>query len=144
MILKNFPEFARIILVKKDGQPVASGLVLAFKDRLYVPSAAAYVSALKYCPNHALYWEVIKKACEEGRRYFDFGRSKIDSNTFKFKKQWVPTPTSLYWQYHLGHLEKLPSIDPSNPKYKLFISLWRRLPLSVANYFGPKLIRNFP
>jgi len=144
MIFKSFPETTRIILVNLDGQPVAGGLVLAFKDRLYVPSAAAYMSALKYCPNHALYWEVIKKGCEEGYRYFDFGRSRIGSNTYKFKQQWVPTPTSLSWQYHLARVEKLPSINPSNPKYELFINLWRKLPLSIANYLGPKIIRNFP
>ncbi len=144
MIFEAFPETARIILVKKDEQPVAGGLVLAFKDRLYVPSAAAYRSALKYCPNHALYWEVIKKSCEEGCRYFDFGRSKIGSSTFKFKQQWVPTPTSLTWQYYLARAKKMPSIDPSNPKYKLFINIWKKLPLSVANYLGPKIIRNFP
>ena len=143
-IFKSFPESARIILVKKDGQPVAGGLVLAFKDRLYVPSAAAYASALKYCPNHALYWEAIIKGCEEKCRYFDFGRSRVGSNTFKFKQQWVSAPTTLSWQYHLVRVDKLPSINPSNPKYSLFIKLWKMLPLSVANFLGPKIIRNFP
>lgn len=143
-IFKEFPDSARIILVKKDEKPVASGLVLSFKDRLYVPSAAAYVDALKYCPNHALYWAVINKGIEEECRYFDFGRSKIDSSTFKFKQQWVPTPTTLRWQYYLARARKLPSINPSNPKYNIFINLWKKLPLSAANYLGPKIIRNFP
>lgn len=143
-ILKTFPTAAEIIIIKKDGKAIAGGLVLAFKGRLYVPSAAAYRSALRYCPNHALYWEVIKRGCAEGYKYFDFGRSKIDSSTFKFKQQWVPTPTSLAWQYYLARAKNMPSINPSNPKYKLFINIWRKLPLRVANYLGPKIIKNFP
>lgn len=143
-IFEAFPDTTRIIIVKKDECPIAGGLVLAFKDRLYVPSAAAYASALRYCPNHALYWEVIRKGCEEGFRYFDFGRSKIGSGTYNFKRQWVSTPTKLAWQYYLSPGQKMPSINPSNPKYRLFINIWKRLPLPIANYLGPKIIRNFP
>ncbi len=143
-ILNTFPDTAKIIIVKKDEKAIAGGLALAFKDRLYVPSAAAYRSALKFCPNHALYWEVIKKGCEEGYKYFDFGRSKMDSNTFKFKKQWVLNPTQLKWQYYLNRASEIPSINPSSPKYRLFINIWTKLPLSIANYLGPKVIRNFP
>jgi FemAB-related protein (PEP-CTERM system-associated) len=143
-ILTTFPDTAKLIIVKKDEKPVAGGLLLSFKDRLYVPSAASYDSALKYCPNHALYWEVIKKGCRENYRYFDFGRSRIDSSTYNFKKQWVPAPTQLKWQYYLARTRDIPAINPSSPKYSLFINIWKMLPLSVANYLGPRIIRNFP
>jgi len=143
-ILKVFPGTAQIILVKKDEESIAGGLVLAFKDRLYVPSAAAYRSALKFCPNHALYWEVVKKGCDEGYEYFDFGRSRIDSSTYKFKIQWVPEPTQLKWQYHLARAKEMPKINPGSPKYRLFINIWKKLPLSAANYLGPRVIKNFP
>jgi FemAB-related protein (PEP-CTERM system-associated) len=143
-ILEVFPKSAQIILVKKDKQPVAGGLLLSFKNRLYIPSAAAYRSALKYCPNHALYWETIKKGCREGFEYFDFGRSALDSNTFKFKRQWVPVPTQLVWQYYLSRIKEIPSINPSNPRYNFFINAWKKMPLKLANYLGPKVIRNFP
>jgi len=143
-ILESFPETARIILVKKGNLTIASGLVLRFKDRLYVPSASAYRSFLKYCPNHALYWAVIKKGCEEGHKLFDFGRSAIDSSTYKFKIQWVPQPTQLTWQYYLWRIGEIPAINPHNPKYRLFINMWQRLPLPIANFLGPKLIKNFP
>jgi len=143
-ILRVFPKSAGIILVKKEKQAVAGGLLLSFKDRLYIPSAAAYKSALRSCPNHALYWEVIKKGCREGYECFDFGRSGVGSSTYNFKKQWVPEPTPLIWQYYLARTDNIPSINPSNPKYSLFINVWKKLPLSAANYLGPKIIRNFP
>ena len=144
LILERLSDSARIILTKKDEKVVAAGLVLNFKDRLYAPSAASYDSALKFCPNHALYWDVIRFGCEQGYKYFDFGRSTVDSNTFNFKRQWTPEPTPLCWQYYFNGIKETPSINPGNPKYKLFINIWRRLPLLAANFLGPKVIRNFP
>jgi FemAB-related protein (PEP-CTERM system-associated) len=143
-ILNVFNDSAKIVLVRMEDKVIAGGLVLSFKDRLYVPSASSYRSYLKYCPNHALYWRVIKDGCKQGYRHFDFGRSTWESNTFKFKKQWTPTPTQLNWQYHLNRASEIPSVNPDNPKYRFFISLWRKLPLPIANTLGPKLIRNFP
>ena len=87
--------------VKKDDQVIAGGLVLFSGDQLYVPSASAYSQYLKLCPNHALYWDVIRLGCEQGYRWFDFGRSTVESNTYSFKKQWVADPTQLHWQYDL-------------------------------------------
>jgi len=143
-ILTRFKDTARLILVRMGDEVIAGGLVLSFKDRLYVPSASAYRSHLKYCPNHALYWRVIKDGCEEGYGVFDFGRSSWDSGTFIFKKQWVPEPSQLNWQYYLNRVDELPSINPDNPKYRLFIRMWQKLPLPLANVIGPRLIKNFP
>jgi serine/alanine adding enzyme len=143
-ILENLSDSARLIIVRKGGSAIAAGLVLSFKDRLYIPSASAYREFLKYCPNHALYWSVIRDACEQGYKYFDFGRSSWHSGTFNFKKQWVPSPTQLTWQYYLHKAGSVPAISPDNPKFRLFINIWRRLPLPVANFLGPKVIRNFP
>lgn len=143
-ILTYAPNIAKIILVKKEGDAIAGGLLLSFKDRLYVPSASSYRESLKFCPNHALYWAVIEKGCREGYQYFDFGRSTWNSDTFNFKKQWTPDPVQLVWQYSLHKSQDMPAINPDNPKYRLFIKTWRKLPLSVANFLGPKVIKNFP
>ena len=36
---------------------------------------------------------------------------------------------------------KVPDNNPNNPKYRYFISAWKRLPLAVANVIGPRLVR---
>ena len=143
-IFDELADSARIVLVFNQKMPIAGGLLLAFKDMLYVPSASSYNEFLKFCPNHALYWQVIKYGCENGYRYFDFGRSTWNSPTFNFKKQWVSPPIQLNWQYTLTRTEAIPAMNPDNPKYKTLISLWRRLPLWLTNFLGPKVIRNFP
>jgi FemAB-related protein (PEP-CTERM system-associated) len=143
-VLSTFKEKSSLILVQKDGVTIAAGLVLSFGGKLYVPSASSYRSARIYCPNHALYWEVIKRGCREGHRYFDFGRSTKDAPTYRFKKQWVPDPTQLVWQYHLNLADRAPTASDRSAKYRLMINLWRRLPVWVANLLGPRVIRNFP
>ncbi|MCX6834199.1 MAG: FemAB family PEP-CTERM system-associated protein [candidate division Zixibacteria bacterium] len=143
-VLTHFPDSARVIQVKKDNGIIAGGLLLSFKDRLYVPSASANRDFLGTCPNHALYWRVIEDGCREKYRWFDFGRSAVDSGTYRFKQQWVPEPVRLHWQYSLNLAKTIPEINPRNPKYRLFINMWRRMPLPLANFLGPKVIRNFP
>jgi len=144
LILTLLADSSKLILVKLNERVVAAGLLLWHKGRYYVPSASSYRDAIKMCPNHALYWRVIKDACEQGGELFDFGRSSWDSNTFKFKKQWSPEPVQLTWQYYLNRAEEVPIINPTNPKYRLFISMWKKLPLGIANAIGPKVMRNFP
>ncbi len=143
-ILTEFKDGAELILVKKDEQTIAGGLVLISDERMYVPSASSYREFLKFCPNHALYWTVIERACKEGKQFFDFGRSSWNANTFKFKKQWMPEPTQLTWQYYLHEVDEVPHISPQNSKYKFFVNTWRKLPLPIANFLGPKVIKNFP
>lgn len=143
-ILTDFQSDAELILVHKDGETIAGGLVLITEDCMYVPSASSYRHMLKFCPNHALYWAVIERACREGKRIFDFGRSSWNANTFNFKKQWMPEPTQLTWQYHLHTIDEVPHISPQNSKYQFFVNMWQKLPLPLANFLGPKVIKNFP
>lgn len=142
--IRRFPDDAEIILVRHQDSVVAGGLILSFKDRQYVPSASAYRWSLKYCPNMALYWAAIKRACEQGYRHFDFGRSSWDSGTFRFKKQWGAAPEQLVWQYYLNKERDVPQISPDNPKYKTAIRLWKKMPMPLANLLGPRIIKNFP
>jgi serine/alanine adding enzyme len=143
-ILSEFRETARLIIVRKEGAVTAAGLVLAFKDSLYVPSASAYRRMLEFCPNHALYWAVIEDGFATGFKYLDFGRSSIESGTYNFKKQWGALPQQLHWQYSLLKTKELPTLNPADSNYQLLIKIWQKLPLSVANVLGPLVIRNFP
>jgi len=33
-------------------------------------------------------------------------------------------------------------VNPLNPKYRLFISLWQRMPLALANLIGPHIVKS--
>jgi len=75
---------------------------------------------------------------------FDFGRSSRDSNTLRFKKQWGAQPHELYWHYWLPEGRELPALNPNNPKFRLMVEAWKRLPLWVANRLGPGIVKDIP
>ena len=72
---------------------------------------------------------------------FDFGRSKVDTGAYAFKKNWGFNPEPWTYEYKLRRVEEIPDINPLNPKYRLFIAAWKRLPLPIANLVGPYIVR---
>jgi FemAB-related protein (PEP-CTERM system-associated) len=143
-ILTYFPDKSEIALVKLKDKVIGGGLILYFKDMLTVPSASSLGAYLSLCPNNLLYWEIIQRGCLKGFKKFDLGRSTWNSGTFSFKSQWVKEPTQLFWQYYLNKLKDLPELNPESSKFSLGIKLWKKLPLSWANFIGPKIVRNLP
>jgi len=143
-ILETFPETTRIISVMLGERTVASGIMSWFRDRLEVPWASSLRDYREMCPNNLLYWEAIRFAISNGSGKFDFGRSTPGEGTYRFKKQWGAIACPLYWQYLLKDGEELPELNTKNPKYKLAIRLWQRMPLVVTNALGPLLVKNIP
>jgi serine/alanine adding enzyme len=91
-----------------------------------------------------LTWEIIRNGCEKGFKYFDFGRSRWDSGTALFKRQWGAQPSPLFYEYYLPGGGSLPDQDPTNPKFRLAIALWKRLPVFAAKALGPFIVRDIP
>jgi FemAB-related protein (PEP-CTERM system-associated) len=143
-ILQAFPARSRLFVVRHRGAPVAAAFVIGYRGRLEIPWASSLREANAIGVNMLLYWHVLEYACRERYTVFDFGRSTIDAGTFKFKKQWGAEPHQLYWHYWLRGGGEPPVINPSNPKYRLAVAAWQRLPLPVANLLGPLLVRNLP
>jgi FemAB-related protein (PEP-CTERM system-associated) len=143
-ILREFSDSAFILVARLDGQPVAAGFFLGFRDKLEIPWAGSLREFNRIAVNMALYWNGLRRAIEKGYRWFDFGRSSTDSGTYRFKRQWGAEPVQLYWHYWLREGGELPSITPSNPKYRLAINMWQRLPVPVAGSLGPVIAKYLP
>jgi hypothetical protein len=88
-----------------------------------------------------MYWAVMRRACEGGLRNFDFGRSKVGTGSYAFKRHWGFEPRPLHYEHRLLRLDKIPEINPLNPKYGPMVAAWKRLPLPVANAVGPLIAR---
>jgi FemAB-related protein (PEP-CTERM system-associated) len=143
-VLATFPERARICTVYRGAKPLASGLVLGFRDTLEIPWASSLREYNSSCANMLLYWGVLRYACDAGYAFFDFGRSAPCSGTCRFKAQWGAKPRPLYWYYWLREGGDLPALHPENPKYHLAIQLWKRMPLPLSRALGPLLARSMP
>ena len=81
--------------------------------------------------NDFKYWELMRRACERGLKTFDYGRSKKDTGSYSFKKNWGFEPQPLHYEYRLYRGDAIPQNNPANPKYRAFIGLWRRLPIGA-------------
>lgn len=143
-ILETFPSQSRVFVVRLAKAPVAAGLVIGHGDALEIPWASSLREANALSVNMLLYWKALEYACEQGYSKFDFGRCTPDSGTYRFKKQWGAQPVQLYWHYWMRDGGEPPLLNHSNPKYRLAVAAWQRLPLPIANFLGPHLVRNLP
>ena len=137
-----FPSANEVTTVLHEGRPVAAVLNFHFRDEVIPYYGGGTREARQVAANDFMYWEVMRRAgAERGARLFDFGRSKSGTGAFDFKKNWGFTAQPLHYCYQLREGARLPEHNPTNPKYKLMIAAWRRLPLPVANLLGPPIVR---
>ena len=143
-ILGQFPDASQLFIVRCQDRPVAAALAVWFRETLEIPWASSIHHYRALCPNNFLYWEAIRWAIHHGFRQFDFGRSTVGEGTYKFKEQWGAQPVPLYWQYRLRQGASLPDLSPKNPKYRLAVELWRRCPVSITRWIGPRIVKHIP
>jgi FemAB-related protein (PEP-CTERM system-associated) len=143
-MLAAFPDRARIHVVSLKATPVAAGLTFQTRATVEIPWASSIRDFNALCPNHLLYWSILADAGERGCATFDFGRSTPNEGTYKFKEQWGAQAVPLHWEYGLVDRATLPDTGPTNPKFQLAVSAWKKLPLAVATRVGPFIVRAIP
>ncbi|WP_196159531.1 FemAB family XrtA/PEP-CTERM system-associated protein [Reinekea sp. G2M2-21] len=126
-----------------SGKPVSCGFLLGHNNTLEIPWASTLKSANHMNINMWTYHQILEFSVKNGYQFFDFGRSTKDAPTYRFKKQWGAEPIPHYW-YYPGASETINTANPDNPKYKLLITIWKRLPLFVTNLIGPTIIKSIP
>jgi FemAB-related protein (PEP-CTERM system-associated) len=124
------------------GRPLSSVLSFYFRDEVLPYYAGDDESARDLAANDFKYWELMRRAVARGLKVFDYGRSKHGTGSFAFKKNWGFEPKPLHYEYCLYKADGIPQNNPTNAKYKLMIATWRRLPIGVANWLGPFIVRN--
>lgn len=143
-MLRMFPKEARLCCIYLQDQVLAGGFLYGFKHTVEIPWASSDRRYARMAPNMMLYGAVLKYACEQGYRIFDFGRSSKESGTYRFKEQWGAKPIQLHWYYWLQSGERLPELNPQNQKYRLAIEAWKRMPLGLTTWIGPYLAKYLP
>jgi hypothetical protein len=125
------------------GDDVAGVLSFYFRGEVlpYYGGSVGRARTIRGC-NHFMYWELMRRSVDEGVLGFDFGRSKRGTGPFEFKKHFGFQPQPLPYEYYLVEADAVPDINPGNPRYRLLVEAWRRLPLPVANLLGPPLARS--
>ncbi len=124
-------------VVEHQGRGVAAVVSFYFRDQVLPYYGGGTPEARALGAMAFMYWDLMRSATERGAKIFDFGRSKLGSGSFDFKKFYGFTPEPLHYRYHLVQAQSLPDINPLNPKYQLFIKVWKQLPLPLAEWMGP-------
>jgi FemAB-related protein (PEP-CTERM system-associated) len=131
-----------VLMITHEGEDVAGVMSFYFRDEVLPYYGGSISQARSLKANDFMYWELMRRSGEQGIRIFDYGRSKEGTGSYSFKKNWGFVPEPLHYEYYLVKADKVPEINPMNPKYQLFIKAWKKLPLPVANLVGPMLARN--
>ncbi|MDE2228329.1 MAG: FemAB family PEP-CTERM system-associated protein [Alphaproteobacteria bacterium] len=140
-IKAEFGDAVEISTVSGPDGPATALMSFFFKDRVLPYYGGAVPAARRLHAYDVMYWALMQRAAAGGVRVFDFGRSKRGTGSFDYKTYWGFAPQPLGYQYRLVERTDLPEINPLNPKYRLMVGTWRRLPLALANRLGPLVAR---
>lgn len=136
----EFGDRCDVLTVEKDNKAVSSVLNFYYKGHVLPFYGGGLHEARALKSNDFMYYQLMCNAKRERQcEFFDFGRSKNDSGAFKYKRTWGMDPVPLHYQFFLVNAEQLPNLSPNNPKYKLFIQLWQKMPVWVSRIVGPFL-----
>lgn len=142
-LLQVFGDDCEILTVSTpEGKPLSSVLSFYFRDEVLPYYAGDDEAARNFAANDFKYWELMRRSCERGLKVFDYGRSKVGTGPYSFKKNWGFEPQALHYEYCLYKRDSIPQNNPNNAKYKLLIETWRRMPIGLANLIGPHIVRN--
>ena len=142
-LLSTFGDACEVLTIADaEDRPVSGVLSFYFRGEVLPYYAGDTTKARDLAANDFKYWELMRRACEQGIRVFDFGRSKRGTGSFAFKKNWGFEPVPLAYEYRLYKRDSVPQNNPSNPKFGALIAVWRRLPRPVVDVLGPIFVRN--
>ncbi len=141
LLMDAFGPDIDIVTVLNGDRAVASVMNFYFRDTVLPYYGGGLPAARAVAGNDFMYWEVMRRAVERGYRAFDFGRSKRGTGAFAFKKNWGFEPAPLIYEFKLCKLDAIPEVNPLNPKYRLLIAAWKRLPVPLAKLIGPPIVR---
>ncbi|MEO1291740.1 MAG: FemAB family XrtA/PEP-CTERM system-associated protein [Pseudomonadota bacterium] len=140
-IQETFGDAVEVSAIHGPSGPVSALLSFYDGETVLPYYAGALPEARRVHAFDYMYWMLMERAVARGARIFDFGRSKIGTGPYDYKGYWGFEPTPLSYQYHLVTADALPNVNPNNPKYRLFVENWKRLPVPLANRLGPWFAR---
>jgi FemAB-related protein (PEP-CTERM system-associated) len=142
LLVEAFGPDCDVVTITLEGRVVASVLNFYFRDEVLPYYGGGTAEARSVGGNDFMYWEVLRRAVENGCKVFDYGRSKVGSGSYDFKRNWGFEAAPLNYRYKLVRASRLPENNPNNPKYRVFIQAWQRMPRAMANLIGPHIVRN--
>jgi len=140
-VIDAFGPNADILNVRNDREVVASVLSLYWRGTVMPYWGGGLASARSLRANEMMYFALMNHARSRGCTRFDFGRSKLGTGPYSYKKNWGFEPEALTYARWLAEGETPRDTNPTSAKYRLQVDLWKKLPLWAANRIGPLIAR---
>jgi len=129
-----------VLIVEASAQPIAAAVFLAWNGTVIYKFGASDAAFWSLRPNHVLFWHAIRVACEEGYRWFDFGRTDVGQSGLRdFKLSWGATEESLVYRMLGGKPEQVSVGD--GMATRVLGPVIRHGPLLVCRAVGETLYR---
>ena len=135
--LDEFGDRADIVIVWRQGRPLAALLSFYAGGTCQPFWGGGTREARQTRANDLVYYEVMRRAIARGCTRADFGRSKLGTGPWSRKKVWGFKETPLVYAVR-GEARET---NPLDPRYRLKIAAWQKLPLWLANRLGPPIAR---
>src|SRR5262249_59613082 len=93
------PGMGSVLVVETPaGDPIAAAVFVAWNGTVVYKFGASDASSWSLRPNHLLFWHAIRTACEQGCRWFDFGRTDLGQEGLRnFKLSWGAAEEPLFY-----------------------------------------------
>ena len=144
ILINEFGDNAGILYIEYENRTIAGVLFFTYKDTIYPYFSGSNGNFNFTNSNNLMYFELMKYALKIGLRNFDFGRSRINTGSGKFKQNMGFEPTPLHYYFFSPKQDQIPNINPSNRKFDLISKIWTKLPLPLTEFLGPKIVKRIP
>jgi FemAB-related protein (PEP-CTERM system-associated) len=137
----GFPGICSVFLARRGREALSGCLAFVHKGAVHPFYAGGTAAARVSGANDVLYFNLMRHARAAGVTTFDFGRSRLGSGSHAYKRSWGFEARPLAYRHAMLRGGPPPRLDPSNPKFRLLVAAWKRLPLAVAGAAGPWIAR---
>ncbi|WP_094229079.1 GNAT family N-acetyltransferase [Methanolobus psychrotolerans] len=143
-IMDSFEDrgMVKLWVAEHENKVVSTLMFYTYKDVVmpaYIASDDAYSSLM---PNNLLYWRSIEWGCNNGFKYFDFGRTEPNNESLlSFKSKWGCNNFKIPYYYY-PEQPKLMSQNRNDAKTGFIRNTWKKLPDPVLEILGPKLLKH--
>jgi CelD/BcsL family acetyltransferase involved in cellulose biosynthesis len=127
-----------VSIAELDGRALAAAVFLESNGTLIYKFGASDPDALAPRPNHALFWEAVRHACERGDHTLDWGRTDLDNAGLReFKSSWGAEERPLVYASLGGELPE----SASGRAHDVLGAVIRRSPPIVCRGIGELLYK---
>lgn len=143
VIADAFPDSTWFACAYLNGEAVSGGCGFIWGKEMEITWSSSLRLASGIRPGYLLHWAFLERAAKEGCSIGNFGRSSPNSGTHEYKQQWGGRDELLWWYYRSSD-GRATTPSPDDGAYSMGPRLWKKLPVPVATWLGPKIVRSIP